>query len=73
MNGIGRFKFTDLIPKPLTNAKRKSGSEGIIQANVAEQTREAEESARASKEGPSRRERMVDIGRGVQQAGRQGS
>lgn len=38
----------------------------------AEQTREARESEEARRAGPSSRERMVDIGRGNQQAGRQG-
>jgi hypothetical protein len=38
----------------------------------AEQTREAKESEEARSVGASNRERMVDIGRGNQQAGRQG-
>jgi hypothetical protein len=40
-------------------------------ATTAEQTREARESEAARRAGPSNRERMVDIGRGNQQAGRQ--
>jgi len=36
----------------------------------AEQTREAKESSDARDAEPSNRERMVDIGRGTQQAGR---
>lgn len=42
-------------------------------ALVAEQAREAIESRQACEAPPSNRERMVDIGRGNQQAGRQGS
>ena len=38
----------------------------------AEQTREAKESEKAHSAEASNRERMVDIGRGNQQAGRQG-
>jgi hypothetical protein len=43
------------------------------QLQAAEQAREAEESRRARTAQASNRERMVDIGRGNQQAGRQGS
>jgi hypothetical protein len=39
---------------------------------AAEQTREAKESEEAFSVGASNRERMVDIGRGNKQAGRQG-
>jgi hypothetical protein len=40
---------------------------------TAEQTREAMEGVGAGRAGASIRDRMVDIGRGNQQAGRQGS
>jgi hypothetical protein len=71
MAGIGKFHFADLIPRSL----RIGGGRGKPQANdrtIAEQTRELMESRRARNSGPSRRDRMVDIGRGNQQAGRQG-
>ena len=67
----GKFKFTDLIPAPLRGGNR--GKPAAAPETVSEQAREAQESEQARNAGPSRRERMVDIGRGRQQAGRQGS
>ena len=67
----GKFKFTDLIPGPLRG--RKPGKAAATPETLAEQAREAMESEQARNAGPSRRERMVDIGRGRQQSGRQGS
>ena len=71
MIGKGQFKFADLIPRPLPIG----GSGGKPQDSdrtVAEQTREIAENQQARDSVPSRRERMVDIGRGGQQAGRHG-
>ena len=45
----------------------------LTPAVAAEQAREADEGRQARGAGPSNRDRMVDIGRGNQQAGRQGS
>jgi hypothetical protein len=56
---IGKHRFSDAIPRQTSEA-------------AAEQTREAKESEKAHSAEASNRERMVDIGRGNQQAGRQG-
>jgi hypothetical protein len=86
MAGIGRFKLTDALPqqapaedtesrwpgaggqagKKKGKVKRKGGPSG-------EAVREAKESAQARNAEASTRDRMVDIGRGNQQAGRQRS
>lgn len=71
MNRTSKFKFTDLIPRPLWVGGRK-GKPQDTDRTVAEQTREIAENQQARGSVPSRRERMVDIGRGGQQAGRQG-
>ncbi len=71
MTRKGKFTFTNLLPKPF----RIGGRQGKPQASdrtVAEQTREIAENEQARGSVPSQRERMVDIGRGGQQAGRQG-
>lgn len=49
-----------------------SGKPRPTHETAAEQAREARESEEARRAGASNRERMVDIGRGNQQAGRQG-
>jgi hypothetical protein len=56
---IGKHRFSDAIPRQTSEA-------------AAKQTREAKESEKAHSAEASNRERMVDIGRGNQQAGRQG-
>ncbi len=79
MAGIGRFKLSDALPKPLAESSR-SARGGKNKASVgeagsaelaAEQAREAHESSGARNAEASIRDRMVDIGRGNQQAGRQ--
>ena len=73
MTNAGRPKLSDAIPKPPQTGKKKKGKPAPTHDVAAEQVREAEESARARQAEASNRDRMVDIGRGNQQAGRQGS
>jgi hypothetical protein len=51
----------------------KKGKSSATRGLTAEQVREARESTQAKNAEASTRDRMVDIGRGNQQAGRQGS
>lgn len=51
----------------------KGGKPSPTQHDTAEQAREAAESQKAHSAEASNRDRMVDIGRGNKQAGRQGS
>jgi hypothetical protein len=71
MADFGRYKLSDAIPKPPESGKKKRGRPAPAHEVAAEQAREAEESARAHAAEASNRDRMVDIGRGNQQAGRQ--
>ena len=64
---IGRHRLSDAGERAVDDV-----AESARRFAAAEQTREAEESAEARSAGASNRERMVDIGRGNQQAGRQG-
>ena len=73
MAGIGRYKLSDAMPKPQKEGGKKGGRPMQAPEIAAEQTREARESEQARSAEASNRERMVDIGRGNQQAGRQGS
>ncbi|WP_435005455.1 DUF2934 domain-containing protein [Tundrisphaera lichenicola] len=50
----------------------RGGKPSMTRDLAAEQAREARESREAQEAGPSIRDRMVTIGRGNQQAGRQG-
>ena len=74
MSAIRRSKLTDALNAP---KKEGDGGKGAAASKrqrepSAEQTREAQESGGARGAVASSRERMVDIGRGNQQAGRQG-
>lgn len=74
MAGIGRYKLSDALSRP----QHPVGSDEVSKPEqthetTAEETREAMEGVEASTAGASIRDRMVDIGRGNQQAGRQGS
>jgi hypothetical protein len=73
MADFGRPKLSDAIPKPPGTGKKKRGKPTPTPKVATGQAREAEESARAHAAEASNRDRMVDIGRGNQQAGRQGS
>ena len=73
MAGIGKFKLSDAIkPTPDQVGSKKGGKPQAGKATVAGQTRASSESKSAKNAESSTRDRMVDIGRGVQQAGRQG-
>jgi hypothetical protein len=86
MSGIGKFKLSDALPRtaPTEGAKgehsKASGRSKKAKAADAasgeltsEQAREIREAAQAKNAGPSIRDHMTDIGRGNQQAGRQGT
>ena len=66
---FGQFKLSDAISKLLQKAR---GGKIPTHDTTAEQVRVAQENSDASNAGASSRDRMVDIGRGNQQAGRQG-
>ena len=69
---IGKHRLSDAIPHQTSEAAGDKGRRPVpTHETAAEQTREAKESEEARSAGASSRERMVDIGRGNQQAGRQ--
>jgi hypothetical protein len=68
MSDFGKPKLSDAIPHP----KSEGGKPEPTHETVAEQARASKESEDARNAEASNRERMVDIGRGNQQAGRQG-
>lgn len=72
MPWIGKYKLSDAIPKPARSGGKKGGKPGLPHELVAEQVREAQEKQEARNNEASIRDRMVDIGRGNLQAGRQG-
>ncbi len=72
MSDIGRYKLSDAIPAPKAKAHEHQGGKPLpTHETAAEQAREAGETAQAHEAEASIRERMVAIGRGNQQAGRQ--
>ncbi len=73
MASIGRYKLSDAISRTPKGAGRKGGQRELTHDTAAEQVRQAQESQQARNAKTSGRERMVDIGRGGQQSGRQGS
>jgi hypothetical protein len=73
MAGIGKYKLTDAISYLFRKAGRKSGGKPTpAHETAAEQVRESQEAFQARNNEASIRDKMVDIGRGNQQAGRQG-
>jgi hypothetical protein len=73
MAGIRKYKLTDVLRRPRREADSGRGGTPKRQYETgAEQSREAQECGEARGAVASNRERMVDIGRGNQQAGRQG-
>ncbi len=73
MAGIGKFKLSDAIKPSLDKAgSKKGGKPKPGQRLVGEQARELSELKQAKNAEGSIRDRMVEIGRGVKQAGRQG-
>jgi len=73
MSGIGKYKLSDALPQNEADKKKGDKDKPGDSKTTAEQTREAQENASAKSATASARDRMVDIGRGNQQAGRQGS
>jgi hypothetical protein len=74
MSDIGKHKLSDALSKSRAGASGgKKGKPTPAYKTDAEQTREAQESQAAKNAEASTRDRMVDLGRGNQQAGRQGS
>jgi hypothetical protein len=69
IGGSSSARHPDPGPHPQPG---RGGEPRQTHGTTAEQAREARESEEARRAGPSNRERMVDIGRGNQQAGRQG-
>jgi hypothetical protein len=70
MAEFGKHKLSDPVAQA---GKRKRGKPRPPHEVSAEEARGAEESLRAHTAQASNRDRMVDIGRGNQQAGRQRS
>ncbi len=69
MSEIGKHKLSDAIPQ---QPEDKGGKPTPTHETAAEQAREETESQQAKDAEASIRDRMVNIGRGNQQAGRQG-
>ncbi len=69
MSELCKHKLTDAIPQPHED---KGGKPAPTHETAAEQAREEAESRQAHDAEASIRDKMVDIGRGNQQAGRQG-
>ena len=73
MSEIGKHKLSDAMPHPQQEpGDDKGGKPEPTHETTAEQVRESQEGEQSRLAQPSNRERMVDIGRGNQQAGRQG-
>lgn len=73
MAGPENFKFIDAIKKPEGEpGESHGGKPAPSHATEAEQVRESHEASEAKDAQGSARDHMVDIGRGNQQAGRQG-
>jgi hypothetical protein len=67
---IGEHNVPDVVPHRLPAAGGDKGGRPVpTRATAAGQTRKGKESEEACSAGASNRERMVDIGRGNQQAG----
>ncbi len=75
MTDLSKKKLSDAFRRtfPAAAGKRRRGKPTATQASEAEQIRETQESEQAAAAEASIRARMVAIGRGNQQAGRQGS
>jgi len=73
MPDLGRYKLSDALNPSKPEAREpKGGKPATTHETAAEQVREAREDEEARDNQASNREHMVDIGRGNQQAGRQG-
>ena len=73
---IGKHRLSNAIPHQTFGESEERAAHDVAELArrfaAAEQTREAKESEEARSAGASNRERMVAVGRGNQQAGRQG-
>lgn len=69
--GTGRHKFSDAVPHEQHKAGDNKGGRPVPTHETAEQIREAKESEETRGAKTSNRDRMVDMGWGNQQAGRQ--
>lgn len=73
MTGPGNFTLTDAITRLMRHVgRRESGKPAPTRATAAGRARETQESRDARAAEGSIRARVVNIGRGNQQAGRQG-
>ena len=73
MPDFSKHKLSDALPRPdHVDHAVEGGRPAPTHATAAEQAREAQEGAEARDAEASIRQRMVNIGRGNQQAGRQG-
>ena len=73
MAGAGNFTLTDALTRLMRQVgRRETGKPAPTHATAAEQARETQECRGARDAEGSIRARMVNIGRGNQQAGRQG-
>jgi hypothetical protein len=73
MAEIGKHKLSDAIPRRQPEAGDDKGGRLVpTHETAAKQTCEPNASEETRSAGASKRERMVDIGRANQQAGRQG-
>jgi hypothetical protein len=74
MSGIGPYKLSDAVKPPRGSKNRGGGGKpATTPGERAEQAREAHEREAAKNATGSARDRMVEVGRGNQQAGRQSS
>jgi hypothetical protein len=74
MSDIKKTKLSDSVPHENLGSSEAERHVKTLpgHATSAEQSREAQESKTAAEHQESTRDRMVDIGRGNQQSGRQG-
>jgi len=72
MPWIARYKLSDAIPRQKASGGRKAARSLLPHEIIAEQVREDSERRKARNNEASIRDRMVQIGRGTLQAGRQG-
>jgi len=67
-----KYKLSDAIRRQVPSGGKKGGRPLLPHEIIAEQVREDSERRKARNNEPSLRDRMVQIGRGNLQAGRQG-
>jgi len=72
MPWIAKYKLSDAIPRRMPPGRKKAGRPLLPHEIIAEQVREDSERRKARNNEASLRDRMVQIGRGNLQAGRQG-